>query len=52
MSDPKQQPKPESEATKAAPKRGGALSDAALNKVTGGNMPTSVERSKGGTGQG
>jgi hypothetical protein len=46
MSDRKQQPKPESKATKPAAEKG-ALSDAALNKVSGGNMPTSVERNKG-----
>jgi hypothetical protein len=46
MSDPKQQPKPQTKATKPVSEKG-ALSDAALNKVSGGNMPTSVERSKG-----
>jgi hypothetical protein len=50
MTNPKQQPKPAAKPTKAVPEKG-ALSDAALNKVSGGNMPTSVERNKG-VGQG
>jgi hypothetical protein len=44
MSNPKQQPKPQSKPTKPA---NGALSDKSLDKVTGGDMPTAVERSKG-----
>jgi hypothetical protein len=44
MSNPKQQPKPQSQSTKPAK---GALSDKSLDKVSGGNMPTAVERSKG-----
>jgi hypothetical protein len=47
MSNPKPQPKPQTKSTK--PEKG-ALSDASLNKVTGGNMPTAVERSHGGGG--
>jgi hypothetical protein len=47
MSNPKQQPKPQTKATK--PEKG-ALSDAALTKVSGGNMPTAVERGTGGGG--
>jgi hypothetical protein len=49
MSNPKPQPKPQTKSTKPAAEKG-ALSDASLNKVTGGNMPTSVERSSGGGG--
>jgi len=52
MTNPKQQPKPQTKTTKSAPEKG-ALSDASLNKVSGGNMPTAVERSAGGgTGRG
>ena len=47
MTNSKQPPKPETKPTK--PEKG-ALSDASLNKVTGGNMPTAVERSSGGGG--
>ena len=42
MSNPKQQPKPQ---TKSVPTKG-ALSDKSLDKVSGGNMPTAVERTK------
>jgi len=45
MTNPKQQQKPQTKSTK--PEKG-ALSDASLNKVSGGNMPTAVERSAGG----
>jgi hypothetical protein len=44
MSTSKQQPKAQDKAPKTEK---GALSDAALNKVSGGNMPTSVEHSAG-----
>ena len=47
MSNPKQQPKPQTKATKP---ENGALSDAALTKVSGGNMPTAVERGTSGGG--
>ena len=47
MTESKKQ-QPQSKATKPAPAKSGALSDASLNKVTGGNMPTAVERSGGG----
>jgi len=43
MSDSKQS-KPQTKATK--PEKG-ELSEASLKKVSGGNMPTAVERSKG-----
>ncbi len=50
MSNPKQ-PAPKSKGQKEMPKKG-ALSDADLKKVSGGNMPTAVERnhSSGGGG--
>ena len=47
MTNPKQQPKPQPKSPK--PEKG-ALSDASLNKVTGGNIPTAVERSHGSGG--
>ena len=45
MTESKKQP--QSKATKPAPEKSGALSEATLNKVTGGNMPTAVERGSG-----
>jgi len=47
MSNSKQQPKPATQSTKPFPQKG-VLSDESLNKVSGGDMPTAVERSKGG----
>jgi hypothetical protein len=46
MTNPKPQTKPQAKPQKDSEKNG-ALSDAALNKISGGNMPTAVERSKG-----
>ena len=45
MSNSKQQPKPQTKSTK--PQKG-ELSEASLKTVSGGNMPTSVERGTGG----
>ena len=47
MTKPNQPAKPRTKAMKMKPEKGGAISDASLNKVSGGNMPTSVEHSAG-----